>query len=59
MELTEQRTAPNSVELQRAKDGAYYFTIKIYFEAGEEAATVEKIAAIDADLRARFINATP
>ena len=51
---TIERALPHSVELQRSKDGAYYWTIKTYFEV-TDGAPVNDIQRIDADLRDRFL----
>ncbi len=50
-----QRESKSSVELQRAKDGTYYWTIKVYFEEGEGPAALAAIHGIDGLLRANYL----
>lgn len=53
--LEEQPIAPHSIELQRAKDGTYYFTIKVYFETGDEGGALTVLSAVDYALRDRYL----
>jgi hypothetical protein len=50
-----QREAPCSIELQRAKDGTYYWTAKAYHEPGQEDAAIAALQRVDAQLRALFV----
>ena len=49
------REMPHSIELQRAKDGQYYWTLKRYYESGEEAETFSELVRLDALLRQEFL----
>ena len=56
IEVAVQREPVHSIELQRAKDGTYYWTLKIYAcDLGELETAPQMLAAIDADLRDRFL----
>lgn len=55
MEEVIQRVMPHSIEVQRAKDGTYYWTIKMYWESGEGGETVVSIKNLDAMLRQEFL----
>ncbi len=50
-----QRETNSSIELQRAKDGTYYWTVKVYWEWNHEAAALITLAYIDKDLRATYL----
>ena len=45
----------HSVELQRAKDGAYYWSLKLYFAADEINGVGLRLNDLDSELRARFL----
>lgn len=53
---SERREAPHSIELQRAKDGTYYWTAKCYFAPGEEDTALQTLERIDASLRASYLS---
>jgi len=50
-----ERETNSSIELQRAKDGTYYFTIKLYFEEGEYIGALEMLQDIDQRLRDTYL----
>lgn len=60
MALEQGREATSSIELQRAKDGTYYWTIKRYVDMNgptESQAAIAEINAIDSALRAQYLDA--
>lgn len=49
--------ARSSIEIQRAKDGTYYWTLKRYYDAQEPHAyidAIEEVQAVDQQLRSLF-----
>ncbi len=58
---TVQREATSGVELQRAKDGTYYWTIKRYYDAsnkGEVDQALIEMQAIDKQLLQTYVHGT-
>ena len=53
--ITEQRTMPHSVELQRSAKGDYYWSLKLYFELADADKIADQLQKIDDDLRQRFL----
>lgn len=52
-----QRETRSSIELQRAKDGTYYWMIKIYFEPSDDLteAALDRVQEIDTLLRRGYL----
>ncbi|MSQ24378.1 MAG: hypothetical protein EXR58_07515 [Chloroflexi bacterium] len=51
------RESKSSIELQRAKDGTYYWTLKAYFEPGDEEGALATLETVDQTLRAVYLGA--
>ena len=49
------RETRSSIEVQRAKDGTYYWTLKLYFEEGDQSDTISTLGLIDSELRTYFL----
>ncbi len=50
-----QRETTSSIELQRAKDGTYYWTVKRYYESSQADEALKEIKDIDTKLRAEYL----
>lgn len=49
----------SSIELRRDSKGTYGWTVKFYFEVGEEDAALERMKDLDLRLRTQFVENNP
>ena len=49
------RETRSSIELQRAKDSTYYWTLKAYYEEGQADEALATLRHVDEQLRATYL----